>query len=299
MINSKQLFKTGRETKIFEVNDKLCVNDFYNETGFTYSSLHGKMSRIQMILVDTTNGKKDKAKVLKFNFTAEEWKELLFLLKQGPDNFSKVCKLRLNTEFYGFIKVNKYKTFEKNFVEINKIKITYEKGLRKPQWKIAIESGKALPQDEGFGYISKSYKKFQDSNFMITNEEMAEILKTRRYLELWEQYSFSEFILNRNAFEKRAKDNSYNEDDLSWNKNPNIKQDENKNDRISSTNKNTNSSTNKNTNKTIKNNSKGSNDINKFICEKCGKEVDDKLATVSMKRWHKVFCTSCFNSKCK
>lgn len=305
MINSKQLFKAGRETKIFEVNDNLCVNDFYNETGFMYSNLHGKRSRIQMLIVDITTGKKDKAKVLKFNFTAEEWKELIFLLKQGQNGFSKACKLKRNTEFYGFIKVNKYKVFENNLVEIKKIKISYEKELRKPQWKVAIECAKALPQDNGFGFIPNSYKKLQGSYFLITNEEMIELLKTERYLELWEQFSFPEFILNRNAFEERAKANSYNEDDLTWNNNPNIDRKDSSN---SSSINNTKGSNNRKVNKTTYSNTESDTkrNINKPIsekvnctsnlfCEKCGAKVEEKLAKISKKRWHKVLCANCFN----
>ncbi|MEG0296748.1 MAG: hypothetical protein RR620_08510 [Clostridium sp.] len=251
MISAKQIFKAGRETKIFELKDDLMVNDFYNETGYQYSKLHGKMSRLSMILVDVTKGKKDKAVVLKFCFTADEWRDLRNILGAGSMNFEQACSNYSNTSFYGFVKANKYKSYGDGFIEVKRIKISYEKNMKSPsKWKIALSTGKARPSDgEGFGYQTNTYVDINSANCFLNDAEINEMIRaTDVYLPLWEQHHFPIFLKYREEFMMRAKANNYDENNMSWNNSPNRYENSNTEDNSSVNNNSYNSNSSNNFN---------------------------------------------------
>ncbi|WP_195972505.1 hypothetical protein [Clostridium thermobutyricum] len=271
MINANQLFKAGRETKIFEVSDRLQVNDFYNESGYRMSSIHGKFSRIKFTIVDITKGSKDKAIIGEFNFKPTEWELLQSKLKLNGIEFNEKLK-KIN-----MTKANPYNKIGDK-IEVKTIVISYETGLRVPRWKIVITTGKAAPKEE-FGYDKKTYTKLSETNFMLDDLEMKEmVLYVSKFLKLWEENNFSTFIKNREAFINRAKKNNYDEESLDkWNaKNSTT-------DSFSSS-----SGTNK---QYATGNQKG------CCCSNCGKVVEKSKADITLKSFGKVLCSECLQKK--
>lgn len=215
MINEFQIFKSGRTKKVFEVNDNLQVNDFYNETGYQKSSLHGRMSRIQIIIVDITKGKKAKAIVCSFNLKSTEWFE----------NFKYLTNTDMFEKKYGryglsLTKANPHKKIG-DMISVNQLKVTFEKGLKNPSWKFNITEGKAQPEDK-FGYKKESFQKLKENNYILSISEVNEMCSyITKYINNWENTMFSEFLSNRSAFTERAKANNFDESSIKeWNKNP-------------------------------------------------------------------------------
>ena len=158
MINARQLVKLGRKTKILELNDNLSVNDFYNITGFQSSSLHGKMSRIKLVIVDISKGKKNLSVVGSFNFKANEFNDLYKIVSKGSNQFNEYCKNRFGRNVYSIPKANPYKIINGNMIEVKTFNLSYESKLKVPKWKFEIITGQAMPNSDDFGYISKTYK---------------------------------------------------------------------------------------------------------------------------------------------
>lgn len=256
MINSKQIVKLGRKDKILEINDKLQVNDFYNETGYDYSTLHGRYSRIQLVIVDTKEGKKDKAKIAKYNFTYQDLKNIVQVLGLIP-NAEQYKKKALeynqkyyqkNNDYLNSFKINKYEKHENGKCATSNIKLSYENAMKNDsKWKITIDIGETLPEEKGNLIMPKqgSYEKLYTVSFNLTQIELEELIQTTwNYLKLWEHASFQKMLEYRKAFEERCIENNFDEKNMSvWNSNPNLK---NKEDNSYSENHQNSSSRNQN-----------------------------------------------------
>lgn len=243
MLNSKQIVKIGRTNKIMEVNDKLQVNNFYNETGYDHSELHGRFSRLQIVLVDTKDGKGEKAKVGKFNFTEEEFSNVIKVLglypkpsqyKQKALDFNKKYK-GLEKDYLSSFKMHSYEKDPQGYCGTTNIMLTYEENMRNDsKWKITIDIGRAIPEEisngNGGSLISPkkgSYKKLKTATINITQLELEYMLQgTWKYLKQWEQNAFPKMLQYREQFEKRCERNNYNEDTMKeWNRYPFKKKD--------------------------------------------------------------------------
>lgn len=296
MINVNRLYKAGRETKIFEIVDRLSINDFYNKTGYQDStSIHGRMSRIKLTIVDVIKGTKSNANVGEFNFTTNEW--------------NKNFKLLLNQELFKKhypkkeIKISKANPYKKNgdLIEVKTICISLEDGLRiGVRWKFEIVTGTAKHNDGEFGYISETFKKLKSTNFLLSPIEVKDMVShISNYIELWESNSFSEFMINKKAFIKRCAENNYDESTMNvWNKNPNSENFNNFNT----------SKVNNNNSKVAQSNSINvSNNLKKqkqqgvlnlpnsqhFSCAMCGSDINESTHEITNARFGKPLCQDC------
>lgn len=277
MIDAKRIYKTGRESrdkkssKVFVVSDSLQVNDFFNEGGRQYSSLHGKYSRIKFNIIDTSKGSKDKALVGTFNFTLFEWSSIARKLKLNGGIFHERVKKISST------KTNPYKKIGE-MIEIRSIIITFEVGLNNPKWKIVITTGKAMATED-FGYDSKSYVKLYETNFMLDEIEKEEMLfEVEKFITLWEQSNFPIFIRNRDEFFERAKKNNFDEKTIKkWNA------------KISTT-ENSFSSRNGTQNNENICNQLGCN------CSVCGQAIDKSNADIIKNSFGRYLCPECLKT---
>ena len=285
MISPKQIFKAGRDTKIFEVKDDLQVNSFYNEDGYQMSEIEGKFSRISFYLVDVSKGKKEKALVNKYSFKTDELKDFFGIIKKGGNAVCKYCEEN-KKRYLSYVKANKYVTFKDNSIEVRELRFSYEKGMRSSsKWKIELHRGSAKPDDSGFGYDAGTYKSLNFVTFFMNNTEVKDMVrKTERFIKLWEQYAFPVFLQNRDAFINRWKDNDYNESIIAkWNNktgSQNIHDDEKKHHHEERTNNNP------------KNYSK-QNTEDQDSCQRCGCSVSDNIKKVSEKRTGMILCAKC------
>ena len=281
MINSQQLYKAGREKKIFEVVDNLIINDFYNETGFKTSSVHGKMSRIKFVIVDVTVGKMDKAVVSTFNFKPSEF-EMYIPLILDISKYNKYCTSK-KVKCISVSKANPYTKYDGNLIKVTTMNISFESNLRIPKWKVEIITGKAAPNTDGFGFVTKTFKEISKSFFLLDKSEIFEMgTYVSKYIQLWESSVFPTYIQNRINFDNRCRNNSINDNGSikineatinTWNSNPNIK---------------------KNTNQNINSNSNSSENGNQICkCSNCNKSVDSKLAINTKKQFGKILCREC------
>lgn len=291
MINANQLFKAGRKTKIFEVSDKLVVNDFYNNTGFITSHIEGKMSRIKITIVDISKGKKSNANVGEFNFTSAEWRQHTKYLLNSR-NFKGIFNKGLI-----ITKANPYKKINNVMIEVKSLKITFEDGLDKPKWKFEIITGMAKPKDD-FGYDVKSYKELKRVNFLLDIIEVNSMVEyVTEYIQLWKQANFNKFLENRQAFSIRAYENGYDEKSInSWNSNKN----ENKTKEDTDSNYNT-SVQNRVYNGDVADQSSSTRNgqiapKEQYYCEDCGAILSKKNAITTKKSFKKALCSNCLKN---
>ncbi|WP_055069046.1 hypothetical protein [Clostridium massiliamazoniense] len=310
MLNVDRLFKAGRETKIFEVVDKLSVNDFYNNTGYQdVTSIHEKMSRIKLVIVDISKGKGPSASVGEFNLKASEWNQHMRTLLNLQRFLSLYPKKILSIS-----KANPYKKFENDFIEVKHLKISYQDGLRVGvRWKFEIITGRAKAMSDGFGYENKTFQKINNVDFLLSPEELESMITyITKYISLWEQSSFNEFMLNKKEFIKRCCENNYDEKTIKeWNKNPNSYRDNSFRGNTSNSNP---SETIRNVNSNVKRDmatqssysSQVSVNLNQaqgqkvgnlqksqLTCESCGCEVTLSIASTTKKQFGKALCETC------
>lgn len=314
MLNVDRLFKAGRETKIFEVVDKLSVNDFYNNTGYQdVSSIHGKMSRIKLVIVDISKGKGPSASVGEFNLKVSEWNQHMRILLNLQRFLSLYPKKILSIS-----KANPYKKFENDFIEVKHLKISYQDGLRVGvRWKFEIITGRAKAMSDGFGYENKTFQKISNVDFLLSPEELESMITyITKYISLWEQSSFNEFILNKKEFINRCYENNYDEKTIKeWNKNPNSYRDNSFrgnsfNSNSSEPIKNINSNVRRNITTQSSSSSQVSVNLNQaqnqkterlqntqLICEVCGGKVPSNTLDIIKKQFGKILCESCITDE--
>lgn len=269
MINSKQIFKAGREKKIFEVNDNLQVNNFYFPTGYTNSSLHGKMSRISIVIVDITKGTKSQSQVLKFNFKVNEWLDFQRACRQVK--FKDYCKKYYGKDFFYMVKANPYEKYDNGFISVKQISVYYEENMRTNKWKVIISAGKARPK-ENIGYDIKTYSEIGKTTFFLSQAEIEEMLRNvERFLKCWEIAMFPTFLKNREAFEKRLRENQYDETRINeWN-----------------------------TLILKKSANSTNNETDVFVCSECNQNINKNMALISQKRYGVRLCSKCTAKKMK
>lgn len=271
-VNPRRIFKAGREKKIFEVTDSLQVNTFSNTSGVIASTIHGKMSRINFTLIDITKGKKGDAIILKFNFKVKEWKQLVKAISVGGNAF-----MENNKHGWSFTKANPYKKMDGNNIEVKKIKISYEQNMKTSnKWKLEISEGKAKSTDS-FGYDAKSYQLMKTSCFFMNNDEVGNMIyDINSYTNNWEQWAFGEYIKNREAFERKARKNNYQYENIDdWNAEDNANKFFN--------------------NSIVGDNTSEFSDNKEYFCEECGSKAHENIAKISKVKANKILCAKCLN----
>nr|WP_172693334.1 hypothetical protein [Clostridioides difficile]AYD68755.1 hypothetical protein pHSJD-312_00134 [Clostridioides difficile] len=273
--NIKQIFKSGRDTKVFAVEDDLSVNDFYNEIGILKAILHSKVSRITMIINDSKNNSNTK---LKFCFNVNEWKEFSNLLKDGPEGFGKNCVNTNTKPKYKKTKINKYTSFEDGYKEIRNFSVSCNKDNQKEgkyYWTISISIGKGKlkdPKNSYKGIIKETYSELKQNYFVLQTEEINEMIEmVNKYIPLWENSMFPIFLENRKAFSKRLIENNSDYGTIGrWNNSPN-----------------------KNSGDYIKNNVNDTK--NSEFCSACNVHVDEKTEKITNSKYGRTLCYKCSN----
>ena len=310
VINPNRLCKIGRMNKIFEINDKLQVNDFYNVSGVLSTTVHGTFSRISLCLVDTTQGKKTDARVGEFNFSVEEFNKLVDFFKvpnmdlenihynvdpsawkANVQNYNKIHNKNHNNFLYS-IKVNPYKKDENGFSPVNKIALSYEEQMRSEyKWKITIEAGKGIANAKQYAFKygalkQGTYQKLFSIFINISTEELINILaKTYKHIKLWETSNYPIMLDNRRKFWERFKENNYNEETLNiWNNNP-FQKAPTKNKKFTFPPQANAAQSNILQNKNVQG----------YACSKCGYKIDQKIKNYSEKAFGAALCFKCQN----
>lgn len=273
--NIKQIFKSGRDTKVFAVEDDLSVNDFYNEIGILKAILHSKVSRITMIINDSKNNSNTK---LKFCFNVDEWKEFSDLLKDGPEGFGKNCVNKNTKPKYKKTKINKYTSFEDGYKEIRNFSVSCNKDNQKEgkyYWTISISIGKGKlkdPKNSYKGIIKETYSELKQNYFVLQTEEINEMIEmVNKYIPLWENSMFPVFLENRKAFSKRLIENNSDYGTIGrWNNSPN-----------------------KDSGDYIKNNVNDTK--NSEFCSGCNVHVDEKTEKITNSKYGRTLCYKCSN----
>lgn len=202
--NFKQISKTANKDKILEFNDFMQLNDFNEEKGGKLSStLHSKFSKIAVIIVDTTSGKKEKAKVLKFNFEPSTIKAIAQKIVD--------CNKDLFIPGYTFEKIDPYNKDQNGYSPVSKITIRYQEKMNNP-WTFYIENGIGIPVKNattgGINIKKGSYKKICFSQVVIENwTAIIKMGEVKDYISKWENANMPTFVKLRNAAEKRYIDN--------------------------------------------------------------------------------------------
>lgn len=273
--NIKQIFKSGRDTKVFAVEDDLSVNDFYNEIGILKAILHSKVSRITMIINDSKNNSNTK---LKFCFNVDEWKKFSDLLKDGPEGFGKNCVNKNTKPKYKKTKINKYTSFEDGYKEIRNFSVSCNKDNQKEgkyYWTISISIGKGKlkdPKNSYKGIIKETYSELKQNYFVLQTEEINEMIEmVNKYIPLWENSMFPVFLENRKAFSKRLIENNSDYGTIGrWNNSPN-----------------------KDSGDYIKNNVNDTK--NSEFCSGCNVHVDEKTEKITNSKYGRTLCYKCSN----
>ena len=273
--NIKQIFKSGRDTKVFAVEDDLSVNDFYNEIGILKAILHSKVTRITMIINDSKNNSNTK---LKFCFNVDEWKELSDLLKDGPEGFGKNCVNTNTKPKYKKTKINKYTSFKDGYKEIRNFSVSCNKDNQKKgkyYWTISISIGKGKlkdPKNSYKGIIKETYSELKQNYFVLQTEEINEMIEmVNKYIPLWENSMFPVFLENRKAFSKRLIENNSDYGTIArWNNSPN-----------------------KDSGDYIKNNVNDTK--NSEFCSGCNVHVDEKTEKITNLKYGRTLCYKCSN----
>lgn len=234
MISSRKLIKFGRDTSIMEVKDNLQVNDFWKDTGFVETTVHGKYSRIEFNIVDVKNGKKEKANVGEFKMTPPELEGLFQILTTSPNGikfkeraiiFNKMNKV--DSDSFTLMKIHHFYKNDENLSPTYTLKVSYEDAMRNDsKWKFFIETaeGEAECIEHKNGgrlyHVKKgTYKKINEVSFYLNNVEMNSFIRIiSRHMRIWEEINYPKMLEYRAQFEKRARDNNYDEDTIhNWN----------------------------------------------------------------------------------
>jgi hypothetical protein len=314
VINSKQIIKIGRQKKILESNDKLQVNDFFEETGYSRSTLHGRFSRVQLVIVDTKDGTGSKAKVGKYNFTIDMFKSIFGVISIDPIKYKELALAynqsltpSKNNDFLSGFKIDHYKKDANGYSPTTNIKLTYEEAMRNDsKWKIAIDIGIGIAEKKENLVTVKAgtYKKIETATINITGPELKKLLMdTKDYVDAWEIISFPKMLAFRDAFDDRAKNNKYDESTIAvWNANPSLKNtnyipntSSNNKDNVSninSNNMNKSNSENKINSDNKKNDTGTVTPTSSNLC-KCGAKITDTVKNYSMDRFGEILCIKC------
>lgn len=213
VINVKQITKSNNKTKLIEFNDNLQVNDFSDEFGLKKSTVHGKFSKIQVVIVDWTKGKGENAVVVQHNLNPDVMKAICEMVLSGDT--SEFEKQDRYTKAIGFSesKINFYQKDENGYSPVTMFNIRYQKNMNSP-WTITIETGKGIAQTNENGGISikkGTYKKEKSATVYLSRGEMiARMTEVRDYIRNFEMVHFAEMLKNREKWEKKNQQKNNN-----------------------------------------------------------------------------------------
>ncbi|QUH21902.1 hypothetical protein [Alkaliphilus sp. B6464] len=205
IVNTKQITKSNNSTKLVEFNDRLQFNDFSQELGVQKSTVHGKFSRVQIVIVDWTKGKGDKAVVVQHNLTPDVMKGVCEMVLSG--NTAEFEKQDRYTKSTGFneSKINFYQKDEEGFSPVTNFNIKYQGNMNSP-WTISIETGKGKAQKSENGGISIAKGTYIKENvstvYLSKGEMLIRMLEVRDYIKDFETAHFYKMLEQRLEWEK-------------------------------------------------------------------------------------------------
>jgi len=189
IINTKQISKSNNKTKLIEFNDKLQFNDFTDECGVKRTTVHGKFSRINVVIVDWTKGKGDMAVVVQHNIEPAIMKGICNLVLIGDTTeFEKQDKY---TKSIGFTenKINIYQRDSEGYCPVTYFNIKFQPQMSNP-WTITIETGKGKTQkneNDGIFIAKGTYIRESEAVIYLSKLEMhikmLDVLDTIRNFE--------------------------------------------------------------------------------------------------------------------
>ena len=214
-INIRQITKSNNKTKLIEFNDKMQFNDFSEETGVIKSSTHNKFSRIQLTIVDWTEGKKEKAIVVSHNITPSNLKLVAeMVLRNNTAVFEQIDKY---TKKAGYLeqKINFRKKNERGCSPVTFLNIRYQSNMNSP-WTITIENGEGIPQISSIGGVTikaGSYQKIASATvFLSTTEFVSKMIEVKDYIQSFETSHFLKMLHLRAEKEKEKVEMQANDD---------------------------------------------------------------------------------------
>lgn len=201
--NLKQITKSANKTKIIEFNDNMHFNNFQGPFGINKSTVHSKISKINITIVDFTNGNKDKTIVLKHNVDPSVMKAIsLQILSNRKDLFVNGIKEQ---------KINFHKKDEEGYSSVSGLLIKYQEKMQNP-WTVEIVNGKGIAvKNQTGGSIIKKGSYIETSKSAVYMSEMEFIIKmneVRDYIEHFEIINMSKMIQVRNKMEQRIRNES-------------------------------------------------------------------------------------------
>ena len=206
----RQIAKTNTSNKLVEFNDKLQPNIF-GEAGVEKSSPHGKYSRVEVTIVDFSNGKKEKAIVGTYNLSPDFAKLIAHLVITG--NTSEFEKPDKNLGVTGVAeqKINHYKVDDLGYSPVSKFVTRIQPQMNSP-WTITIENGKGKAEKSTIGGISiakGTYVKENSCTIYISTREMLKLMITLNdYINNFEFWMFKPMIEKRTEIEKNQREDS-------------------------------------------------------------------------------------------
>lgn len=194
VVNLYQIAKSANAKKIIEFNDFMETNNFKEPYGQLKTTIHSKRSKINITIVDSSNGGGSKAIVVKYNLNPEVIKTIASQIISGQKN------LFLSSGFKEE-KINTYKTIQDGFHPVTAINIKYQDKLNNP-WTISIINGKgkAAKNKNGGTLIKKgSFQKISQSDVYLSDYEMLiKMITVRDYILSFEQINISKMLQKRN-----------------------------------------------------------------------------------------------------
>lgn len=204
IINTKQISKSNNKTKLIEFNDKLQLNDFTDECGVKKTTVHSKFSRIQIVIVDWTKGKGDKAVVVQHNIEPSIMKGICNLVLIGDTaEFEKQDKY---TKSIGFTenKINIYQKDNEGYCPVTNFNIKFQPLMNNP-WTITIENGKGKTQkneNDGISIAKGTYIRESEAVIYLSKFEMhIKMLDVLDTIKNFENVYYLNMIENRNKWD--------------------------------------------------------------------------------------------------
>lgn len=205
MFMYQQIIKVNNRTKLIEFLDCLQSNDFSKETGVQKSTTHGKFSRIQATIVDWTNGKKEKAVVVSYNFHPTVLKAISHaVLTNQLEDFKKTDKYSKKNGYFEQ-KINFYNKNDEGYSPVSSINIRFQEKMNAP-WTITIENGLGIAEISDIGGVSikrGTYKPLNSATVYLTQLQMIQCMtELKDYIQNFENIHMERMLEYREQYKE-------------------------------------------------------------------------------------------------
>lgn len=193
--NPRQITKYQTDKKLIEFNDRLSPASVESA-----SQIHAGWSKINVVGIDYTEGKKEKASVVDANLDPDTIKYLYAEIARNEKNLNfseqKVLSSKLNAA--GEAKVTIFT-------------LKYNDKMRYP-WNLSIENGfgKTEKQVNGGTALQKgTYRKEKALQIVINDMELKKMFLTvKDYIDIFEHITLPELLRQRDVYEQKNRQSS-------------------------------------------------------------------------------------------